>query len=178
MRPYAKFKGEIWCTDLAYVDKMAKDKNGVKYSLVRQDLFDRTEDAKGMKTKDSKQTVKTVSKKITKKNRPKKNCVVQGTKFAGEFEDFCSAEEIETYSTKSETKAAFAERTIRSLEDILYRYMQDYGYKHIHKIPHFIVIMNYGNNRSVEMKPNHARNSDFMSLLYSKQLREHKKPKI
>ena len=37
--------------DLAYVDKLAKDNKGVKYLLVRQDLFDRTVDAKGMKIK-------------------------------------------------------------------------------------------------------------------------------
>ena len=43
--------------DLAYVDKLAKDNNGVKYLLVRQDLFDRTVDAKGMKTKDSRETI-------------------------------------------------------------------------------------------------------------------------
>ena len=43
--------------DLAYVDKLAKDNYGVKYLLVGQDLFDRTVDAKGMKTKDSKETV-------------------------------------------------------------------------------------------------------------------------
>ena len=66
-RAFARFKNEIWCMGLAYVDKMAKDNNGVKYSLVRQDLFDRTVDAKGMKTKDSKETLKTFSKKITKK---------------------------------------------------------------------------------------------------------------
>ena len=58
--------------DLAYVDKLSKDNNGVEYLIVRQDLFDRTVDAKGMKTKDSKETVKTFSKKITEKNRPKK----------------------------------------------------------------------------------------------------------
>ena len=72
MRAFARFKNEIWCLDLSYVDKLAKDKNGVKYLLVRQDLFDRTVDAKGMKKKDSKETVKTFSKKIAKKNRPKK----------------------------------------------------------------------------------------------------------
>ena len=71
-RAIARFKNEIWCMNLAYVDKMAKDNNGVKYLLVRQDLFDRTVDAKGMKTKDSKKTVKIFSKMITKKNRPKK----------------------------------------------------------------------------------------------------------
>ena len=65
MRAFARFKDEIWCMDLAYVDILAKDKNGVKYFLVHQDLFDRTVDAKGMKTKDPKERVKTFSKKIT-----------------------------------------------------------------------------------------------------------------
>ena len=178
MRAFARFKNEVWCMDLAYVDKLAKDNNGVKYLLVRQDLFDRTVDAKGMKTKDSKETVKTFSKMITKKNRPKKIWVDQGTEFAGEFKNFCSAEGIEIYSTMSETKAAFAERTIRSLKNILYRYMEDYGYKYIHKIPQFIATMNSRNNRSIDMKPNHVKNSDFMPILYSKPLREYKKPKF
>ena len=92
LRAFARFRNEIWCMDLAYVDKLAKDNNGLKYLLVRQDLFDRTVDAKGMKTKDSKETIKTFSKMITKKNRPKKIWVDQGTEFAGEFKKFCSAD--------------------------------------------------------------------------------------
>ena len=72
MKTFARFKNEIWCMDLAYVDKLAKDNNGVKYLLVRQDLFDKTVDAKGMKTKDSKETVRAFLNTITKKNRPKK----------------------------------------------------------------------------------------------------------
>ena len=59
--------------DPAYVDELAKDKNGVNFLLVRQYLFDRTVDAKRMTTKDSRETVKIFSKTITKKNRPKKN---------------------------------------------------------------------------------------------------------
>ena len=80
MKAFARFKNEIWCMDLAYVDKLAKDNNGVKYLLVRQDLFDRTVDAKGMKTKDSKETVRAFLTMITKKNRPKKNLGSQGNK--------------------------------------------------------------------------------------------------
>ena len=53
---------------------------------------------------------------ITKKNRPKKNRVDKGTEFAGEFKKLCKAEGIQIYSKMSETKAAFAERTIRSLK--------------------------------------------------------------
>ena len=72
MKAFARFKNEIWCMDLAYVDKPAKENNGVKYDLVRQELFDRTVDAKGMKTRDSKEIVRAFLTMITKKNRPKK----------------------------------------------------------------------------------------------------------
>ena len=50
MKAFARFKNEIWSMDLAYVDRVAKDNNGVRCLLVLQDLFDRTVDAKGMKT--------------------------------------------------------------------------------------------------------------------------------
>ena len=73
MKAFARFKNEIWCMDLAYVDKLAKDNNGVKYLLVGQDLFDRTVNAKRMKSKDTKETVRAFLSMITKKNRPQKN---------------------------------------------------------------------------------------------------------
>ena len=71
MKAFARFKNETWCMDLPYVDKLAKDNFGVEYLLVRQDLFDRTVDAKGKKSKDSKETVRAFLSMITKKNRPK-----------------------------------------------------------------------------------------------------------
>ena len=72
MKAFARFKKEIWCSDLAYVDKLAKTNNGVKYLLVRQDMFHRTVDAKGMKTKDSQETVCAFLTTITKKIDPEK----------------------------------------------------------------------------------------------------------
>ena len=80
-----------------------------------------------MKTKDSQETVKAFSSMVTKRCPPKKIGVDKETEFAGAFKNFCAAEEIQVYSTMSETKAAFAERTIRSLKNILYRYMEDFG---------------------------------------------------
>ena len=129
MRAFARFRNENWCLDLAYVDKLVKENNDVKYLLFRQDLFDRTVNAKEMKTKDSQETVKAFSSMITKRNRPKKIWVDKGTNFPGEFKKFCAAEGIQVNSNMSETKAAFAERTIPSLKNILYRYMEDFGYK-------------------------------------------------
>ena len=72
MKVFVKFKNEYWCMDMAYVDKLAKDNNGVKYLLVRQDMFERIVDAKGMKSKDFKETVHAFLSMITKKNRPRK----------------------------------------------------------------------------------------------------------
>ena len=113
--------------ELAYIDKRAKDSNGVKYLLVRQDLFDRIVDAKGKKTKGSRETFRSFLTTIAKKNRSKKIWVDKGTQFAGEFKKLCKAERIQVYSIMSETMATFAARFIRSLKNILYHYMEDNG---------------------------------------------------
>ena len=93
-KAFARFRNEIWCMDLAYDDKLAKEIIGVKYLLVHQDLFDRTVNAKGMITKESQETVKAFSSMITKRNRPKKIWVDNGTEFAGAFKKFSTAEGI------------------------------------------------------------------------------------
>ena len=163
---------------MAYVHKLTKDNNGVKYLLVRQDLFDRTVDAKGKKSKVSKETVRAFLTMITKKNRPKKIWVDRGTEFAGEFKKLCKAEGIQIYSTMSETKAAFAERTIRSLKTVLFRYMEDNGNKYIHKLSQFVSTLNFRRNCSIDLIPKNVKNSDFLSILYSKPLLEFRKPKF
>ena len=115
MKAFARFKNEIRCMDLAYVDKQAKDNNGVKYLLVRQDLFDRNVSAKGKKRKDFNERIRADLTIITKKNRTTKIWVDKGRESAADFKKLCQVEGIQTYSTMSETKAAFAERTVRSL---------------------------------------------------------------
>ena len=76
----------------------------------------------------------------------------------------------------TETKAAFAERTIRSLKNILYLYMEVFGYKYTHKLPQVITTLNSRRNKSIDMRPNSVKNCDVMSILYSKLSREFKKP--
>ena len=178
MKAFARFKNEISCLDLAYVDKLAKDNKGVKHLLVRQDLFDRTVDAEGMKTKDSKETVRAFLSMITKKSRPKKIWADKGSEFAGEFNKLCKAEGIQIYSMMSETKAAFAERTVRSVKNRLYRYLDDNGYKYIHKLTQFVTTLNSRRNCSTDLIPKNVKNSYFLSILYSKPLRDLKKPKF
>ena len=163
--------------DLAYVDKLAEDKNGLKYLLVRQDLFEWTVDAEGMKTKDSKETVRTFLTMITKKNRPNIIWVAKGIDFAGECKKVCKAEGIKIWSM-SETNAAFAQRTIRSLKNKLYRYMEDNGYKYIHKLTQFVTILNSRRKCSIDLIPKNVKTSDILCILQNKPLREFRKPKF
>ena len=78
----------------------------------------------------------------------------------------------------SETKAAFAERTIRSLKNILYRYMEDNGYKYNQKLTQFVTTLNSRRNCSIDLIQKNVKNSDFLSILFSKSLREFRKPKF
>ena len=131
-----------------------------------------------MKTEDSKETVRAFLSMITKKNRPKKVWVDKGTEFAGEFKKLWKVERIQMYSTMSETKAAFAERTIRSLKNILYRYMGDDGSKYIHKLTQFVTTLKSRRIFSTDLIPKNVKKSDFLSILYSKLIWEFRKPKF
>ena len=161
MEAFARFRTEISCMGLAYIDKIAKVSNGVKYLQVRQDLFDRTVGAKGMKTKESKEAFPAFLSLITKQNHRKKRWVYKGTEVAGEFKKLRKAEGIQIYSTMSETKVAFAERKNRSRKNILYHYMEDKGYKYFHKLTQFVATLSSRRNCSVDLIPKNVKNSDF-----------------
>ena len=78
----------------------------------------------------------------------------------------------------TETRAAYAERTVRSLKNMLYLYMEDNGYKYIHKLTQFVTKLVCRRNCSIDLIPKKLKNSDILSILYSKPLREFRKPKF
>ena len=94
------------------------------------------------------------------------------------FGKLCKAERIQNYSKMSKTKAAFADRTIRSLKSIDYRYMEDNEYKYIHKMSQSVTTVNSRRNCSIDLIPKNLKKSEFLSVLYSKPQRELRKPKF
>ena len=67
----------------------------------------------------------------------------------------------------SEVQAACAERTIRSLKITLYRYMEDKGYKYVHKISHFNTNLN-SRKKTKALIPMSVMNAAFLFILYYK----------
>ena len=71
--------------DLAYIDKLDKAKNGVKNPLFRQDLFDRTVEAKENENKRFQRNGLCIFDYDYRKQSSQKNWVDKRTVFAGEF---------------------------------------------------------------------------------------------
>ena len=64
-------------------------------------------------------------RKMINNKRPKKMWVHAGTDFKGSLSTLCQKNDIEDYKTFSEKKPAFAERNIRSLKNLIYKYLED-----------------------------------------------------
>ena len=81
--------------ELAYVDELAKDNKDIKNLLVRQDLLERTVDAKRIKVKKNEETVRAFINMRTKMNQLKKNWVDKRRETSGGFQKLCKAEGLQ-----------------------------------------------------------------------------------
>ena len=109
----------------------------MKYLLVCVDVFSRFVRVQPMKSNYSTDAVVAFKRMLRKKSLPAKTWVDQGTEFSCEFRKFCTNKKIKIYSTRSETRAAVAERAIKSLKNIIYRYMEEIVDKYMRKMDSF-----------------------------------------
>lgn len=173
----AKHINEIWCMDLAYMDKLSVYNNGVKYLLVSVDVISRFVRVQTLTDKLAKTTKRAFVKMITD-YRPKKVWVDQGTEFEGEFKKYCRDLGITIYHTFSETKAAYAERTIRSLKNIIYRFLEESeSYRYLPKLQSFVKTLNTRIHKTIRMAPKNVTNGDVFKIIHSK-ISKFSKPKF
>ena len=88
LQAFSKNINEIWCTELAFVDKLASQNNRVKYLLVAVDIFSRFVRVQTMKTKYAKDTLQAFRKMISRKNTPEKLWVDKGTEYGELLKNF------------------------------------------------------------------------------------------
>ena len=158
----------MWCLDLAFMDKLSNFNNGVKYLLVCIDVFSRFVRVQAMMY--SPEAVVAFKKTLCEKIMPAKAWVHQGTGFNGEFRKFCREKKIKIYSTRSETKSAVAERIIKSLKNIVYRYMEENDDKYMRKMDSFLKTMNKRVNRSTGTAPKNVTIKHFCQFFTYTQL--------
>lgn len=165
----AASKDEIWCADLAFLDKLAEYNDNYKYLLLIIDIFSRFIHVAPMENKNA-SSARTAFLTCVLQNgnkTPKKLWVDRGTEFRGQFADTCENLNIEIYSTNSDTKAAYAERAIQSLKRIIHRYFEFAKTKrYIDQLPKFVDIMNSRQHSTLKKAPKDVRNKDFLMVLY------------
>ena len=165
---YAHHINEIWCMYLAHVDKLAKENGAIKYILVSVDIFSRFVRVQPFKDKTAKSTKQAFIKMLTTEVQPKKIWVDEGTEFEASFRSYCKAIDFSIYHTFSETKASYAERAIRSLKNIMYRYMEENdSFRYFHKLQSFAKTMNTRINRSISKAPVNVSNANAFSILFN-----------
>ena len=89
-----------------------------------------------------------------------------GTEFKGSFSTLCHKNEIELYKTFSEKKTAFAVRNIRSLKNLIYKYLEvKWTYSFTNQLQSFVQTINSRVNRVTKLAPNKVTKKDFPYLL-------------
>ena len=92
---------------------------------------------------------------MIKKKQPEKVWTDKGSEFKGDFKKFCKKKGIHLYTTENETKSAFAERNIRSLKNIIYKYLEEkWTGTYIKALPQFVKTINSRVNRVTKLAPN------------------------
>ena len=147
---------QIWSVDVVYMDEFAQHNNGVKYLLVAVDVLSRYLRVQPMKALYAKDAVEAF-KKMIKKKQPENVWTDKGSEFKGEFKNLFEKKGIHLYTTENETKSAFAERNIRSIKNIIYKYLEEkWTWTYIKDLPQFVDTINSRVNRVTQLAPNNV----------------------
>jgi len=135
----------LWDVDLADVTNLQKYNPDIKYLLIAIDTFSRYLWVEPLADKKSK-TVKNGFQRIFSKGRkPKQLRADHGREFDNRLlKQYLESEDVGIYFTFNETKANYAERAIRTLKTVMYRYFtHNQSYKYDDKLQYFV--NNYNN---------------------------------
>ena len=94
--------------------------------------------------------------------------------------NFCEDVGVKFYHTYSDTKVAFGKRSIRTLKNLIYRYLEENDtLSCIKELQMFVDIINSRINRNTGLAPEDVVNADFLTVMYKRmKLRKNTKPKI
>ena len=159
---------EIWSADLADMQNLSRENRGVRYLLVVVDTLSRVLHVEALKNKLADSCRQALNRIISRaKSRPEKIWTDDGKEFLGSFSKFCSQNNIVLYQTNNEKKSAYAERNIRSLKALIYRYLnENHTSNYIDHLQSFVRLINSRVNRVIKMAPKDVT-SDHTSYLVS-----------
>ena len=120
---YAPEIDSLWKADLAFVQDVAKENDGVNYLLVVIDVFSKYVWVRPMKNKTAHSLLEAFDSILSEGRKPEKLRTDKGTEFLNEtFQQYLKNKNIHFYTANNESKASVVERVNRTLKSKLYRY--------------------------------------------------------
>lgn len=136
----------MWDADLAEVGNIAEHNDGYRYLLVAIDVFSRYLWIEPVKTKQQNEIKSAFERIFAKTNRrPQRLRTDKGKEFINKtVRTYLTRLQIKAFTTKNETKANYAERVIRTVKTLLYRYFhQNQTYRYVEVLQD--LVYNYNN---------------------------------
>lgn len=123
---------DLWDADLADVSNLAQHNNNIHFLLIVIDVFSKHLWVEPLPNKHHNTVIKAFAR-ILKDRKPKLLRTDKGSEFINRWsKQFFKKHGIHAYTTKNETKANYAERVIRTLKSLMYRYfLHNQTYKYI-----------------------------------------------
>ena len=189
---------EFRSVDLADMQKFSRAIDGVRYLFVAVDTLNRFLWVYPIKGKSAKSSADSLNSIITccrvgRQQMQPKFCrwkekvpakpeniwVDKGREFAGEFADYCRERSITIYSTCSEAKSVFAERNIRPLKALIFKYLHEiYTDIYLDQLPNFVRIINGRMNRVTYIASNNVDVKDVPFLISLQPTNKAQEPKV
>ena len=161
------FKGNIWGADLADMQLISKFNNRFRFLLYVIDIYSKYAWVALLKDEKGESIVNAFQKNLKESAKtPRKIWVDKGSEFYNfHFEKWLKDNNIEMYSAHNEGKSVFAERSIRTIKNKIYKYMTSIS-KNVYVDKLDDIINEYSNiyHRTIKMKPIDVKDNTYIDF--------------
>lgn len=152
---YAPRPNYLWEADLAEMQNLAKQNDGVRYLLCVIDVFSKKAYVVPIKNKSADSVTKAM-RLVLREGIPKNLRTDKGSEFrASTFQGLLKSKRINHYYAQGEMKAAVVERFNRTIKTRIARYLTENNTRrYVNVLDDFVSSYNNSVHRSIGMKPN------------------------
>ena len=160
---------ELHQADLADMKKYSSQNEGVNFLLVIEDVFSKFIWVRALKTKKATDVLAALKDIYgSYDNFPINFSTDKGTEFKNsKIKEFFQKNDVNFFSSEGNTKAQFAERTIRTLKHLIFQYMGLHQTrKYIDILPNIVYDYNHTLKRKIGMTPAEVNTQNMKQVFY------------
>lgn len=168
----AEYIDQQWQGDLLFLPDLAKFNDGYNCCLACVDVVSRFAWVEPMKNKTGPETTAAFQKILNKTSprKPEKFQTDDGKEFFNAtFQKLMSEHNINHFSTRSDKKAAIAERFIKTIKEKIYKYLDvnPSNNRFIEALPELVKSYNDSYHSAIKMKPSEVNSSNLGQVLWN-----------